>query len=202
MKQQINLLLELPNLGGVKFNFVRFIQLICGLIILLLIIYLFKVWDDYSLNKNVNLLQNQSQTLKNNILIETAKLAKILNTEQLQQEIKQLNEMMKSKLLAAEKLGGIDSVNTAGFSSYLTQLAEVVVNGVWLKRIILQKGGSEISLVGLAQNSALVKQYANQLLKLPVLKDKSFRLFKIQSEVDDQNQVKFTLSTDEAFADG
>ena len=94
----------------------------------------------------------------------------------------------------AEYLRDLDSERRGGFSSLLQALADRhPPSGLWLTRISLQAGGSELVLQGRSQNQELLPLYLQSLGQSPVFSGREFARFDLQRDPDDL--LRFQLAS-------
>ena len=67
----------------------------------------------------------------------------------LQEEVDELRARQAEQIQLLALLAGYGTGETTGFSSYLNDLADHRVNGLWLSRIVLEESGRRIRLKGL-----------------------------------------------------
>jgi hypothetical protein len=103
----------------------------------------------------------------------------------LQQQVDDMTREVdiKQKLVAA--LSRSEFGDTKGFSAYLEGLSRQHVQGIWLKRIHLNKGGNAINLSGSTYQPDLVPQYLQRLSHEEVFAGKTFSSFLMQRSAAD-----------------
>lgn len=94
----------------------------------------------------------------------------------------------------ADHLQKLDSQLRGGFAPLLTALADRhPPSGLWLTRIRLQAGGSDLLLRGLSQDQELLPLYLESLGRSEALRGREFARFDLQR--DDAGLLRFRLSS-------
>lgn len=83
----------------------------------------------------------------------------------------------------------------AGFSGYLDGLAEHIVEGVWLNRIVLAAGGDRLQLDGHALEPERVPALITALGQAPAYEGRNFRRLAIDRPEGDDWRVDFVLAS-------
>ena len=101
----------------------------------------------------------------------------------------------RSSLLA--RLEGKSLGNTSGFSPQLTAFARETVQGLWLRRIVLSRGGRELTLEGNALTATTVPRDLQRLAGEPVFSGMQFATFRLSRPKSAPRQIAFFLETSE-----
>ncbi len=85
--------------------------------------------------------------------------------------------VMLSSATDVVKRGGFG--DTRGYSPYFRAFARQAVEGLWLTRVDIASGGTELGVRGHALQADLVPQYMQRLAKEPVMQGQSFSSLEI-----------------------
>jgi len=110
-------------------------------------------------------------------------------------EIEQLRLELQAKQRLLRFLEQGPLAEQAGFSRHLEGLAQRVVDGVWLQRIRLERGGSRIRVDGHAQKPSQIPEFMASLGRAPAYSGRKFRTLRVQRE-QDGGSVAFVLASD------
>ena len=109
------------------------------------------------------------------------------------------NEALKKQVSARRQLMSmLDSVVTADgypFSSLMTGLARQRVDHLWLTRIQFANGGATVGLQGKALQADAVPHYLQMLRGETLLLGRSFDLFQLSTDEEQDEILHFTLSS-------
>jgi Tfp pilus assembly protein PilN len=196
MKQQINLLDELPKKKPDIFKVDMMKWIFPLFFVLLMMIYGLKVLMGMGLSKEVarlteveKKLTEQAEAMKKNFPEAAEAAALEETTKKLEQEVEKRSRVVA--ILTKKR-----AVNVTGFSGYLLALSKQIPSDVWLDKIQIQKGGEDIQLFGSAMSNSSLAQFTQNLSRDGLFKDKDFEVVNIKkSEGDDKAVVDFLLGT-------
>lgn len=78
----------------------------------------------------------------------------------------------------------------------MTGFAQDITSGVWLKRIIINNGDSQITLLGSATTTAAIMQFLQNISQDPIFDNRAFKIFQLKNVSRTNNRVDFILSTE------
>lgn len=189
MKQEINLLLQLPKPKTILFCTAHILQITTAWMLLLVIIY--------GLGWNA-------------IGLKEKKLAKLLSKkESLQQKARQYNRYKTTLFanpdrVAAEKtlletLAHKQKTQTTGFASTLLSLAQYTPCEIWFTRITISH--NDITLTGEITAPHLIPKFLEDLQQYNQFKEKRFHLINL-SQTEKNKPLSLNMSTKEQIQKG
>lgn len=113
----------------------------------------------------------------------------------LEQRIERLRAERNFKLDMLDRLQRNQFGNRAGFSAYLRGLSRQHVPELWLTRVIVDNGGTELMLEGSAMAPAIVPRYLQRLSHESAFSGKEFRSVRMQRPEERDWHIDFTLAT-------
>jgi len=196
MRQQVNLYQEALRPKRILWSSKQFAKGVVLVISIMLILDAFGYWQNWSQKR---LLVSAEQALK-------AKQAELKVTEtkyprpQEDQRLRERVAHLGDELLQKQRIVSILSEgaygNTHGFADYLTSLSRQHVDGIWLTRIALNKGGRQLSLSGGALKPELVPQLLQRLGGEPSFAGKEFKTFLLSRANKSASWINFNLDTE------
>ncbi len=118
--------------------------------------------------------------------------------EFLTSEIDRLEAEAKTKRRVISELSGRAIGNTVGFSGYLEGFAKQISDGIWLRRISIADGGSDLNIDGTTLSPALVPRFLNDLSNEKVFTGSVFKSFIMNRPEDGEElsqKIDFTIQT-------
>jgi Tfp pilus assembly protein PilN len=100
------------------------------------------------------------------------------------QEIERVRREFDAKKRLLRLLEEGPLADEAGFSRYLTGLAEHVVDGVWLRRIQLDQSGRRIRLDGHARKPERIPAFMASLGRVKPYKGRTFRTLRVERDAE------------------
>jgi hypothetical protein len=191
--QQINLYQPIFRRQRQIFSAVTMLQSAAVVIVALMTIYFYGLWQ-------VALLADQVLELEGRERAYSAQLARLdpnENTNRRQQVEREL-ERLNTTLLAQQRL--IDILreqplgSTTGFSAELAALGRRHSQGLWLTELRINGGTRSIELVGRTTNPEMVPAYLLRLGEEEALAGKRFDQFEIE-RTDEANELGFRVSS-------
>lgn len=174
MNQQINLLAPIFRKRQTLLS-ARLAMLLCVMVVAVLgVLHLTTVWQVAALSsEQADLRQRRdSDTARLNEL--AAQLSGEARSQELISERDRLAEEVESKSQALAALSRSELGNTLGFSPHFIGLARQRLNGLWLTRISLKKGGRSLELNGVTLSEQLLPRYLQLLGDEPVFNGTQF----------------------------
>lgn len=93
-------------------------------------------------------------------------------------------------LLSNQSLG-----NTDGFSAQVAGLARRRVEGLWLREVRIEAGGSELALVGSALDAELVPRFLRSLGEETAFTGSDFRTLRLERSGDEPGRIDWSVRT-------
>lgn len=201
MKQSVNLYLPEFRRKPDWLDATRMLQAM-GLVVLLLALTAgWEFWQLFRLDRE----WQAAETLRVEAVSATATLSASFGTQAPDQSVVEQNVRLEAALKEKNAILGFmdgnDLGNTAGFSSYLADLARYHVQGLSLKTISLSQNGRSVALTGEVEQAELVPLYLQNLSKGASFRGLSFHALQI-SELEPADAAagtvpvfQFTVST-------
>lgn len=201
MKQSVNLYLPEFRRKPEWLTALRMVQA-TGLVMLLLVLgAAWEYWQLFSLEKE----WQGAEALRLEAVASTAALRASFGTQAPDQSVVEQNARLEAALKEKNAILGFmdgnDLGNTAGFSSFLTDLARYHVQGLSLKSISLSQNGRMVALSGEVARAELVPLYLQNLNQGESFRGLSFHALQIAelAPADKESGVepvfRFTVST-------
>lgn len=193
MYQQINLYQPIFRRQRHVFSALAMAQAAGVLVVALVAIYLYGLWQVLGLEAEVVQLEGREKAY-------AAQLARLDPTEamergkRLEEELKALNETLVRQQKLVEVLREQPLGSTGGFSGPLAALAQQHREGLWLTRLVLSGGSGEMQLVGASITPERIPEYLQDLGEEPALEGQRFDTLEIWREEGDAH-VSFRAST-------
>ncbi|MCK5639510.1 MAG: hypothetical protein KAJ19_01890 [Gammaproteobacteria bacterium] len=170
-------------------------QALFMILIGLMLIYLFAIWQSQSMNKQ--LIQSQKQ--RDAAIAQLAKLNQAYpqrkKDTQLEKKRVKLQTELKLKQQVVERLSDQNSGNRTGFSEHLAGLARQKMSLLWLTKVGLHRGGQQVDLEGSALKSEQLPQYLQRLAKENSFLGTEFQHFELSQSEARKGQVDFILTS-------
>lgn len=182
MEQNINLLTELPSVSQIYLSAKQIIKVVIGWLILLVIVAALNLLLLPAGNQVANLV-----TQKNNANIVLTATTKETN------ELMGKAEKVGAKVVTSEAAKS-ESAKTAGFSQYLTILAEFTPEGIELDNFKFSSINHDIELTGKALTESLLPEYIDILNNNLNFFNKKFNELSLQKN-ETNKTVEFTINT-------
>jgi Tfp pilus assembly protein PilN len=191
--QQVNLYQPIFRRQRQVFSAVTMLQSTSVVIVALMTIYFYGLWQVKGLETQVLELEGREKAYS----AQLARLDPSVNADrraQIEQDLKTLN----ATLLAQQKL--IDVLreqplgSVSGFSAELAALGRRHRSGLWLTEIRINGGTNSIELVGRSESPAMVPAYLLRLGEEEALTGQRFDQFEIERDADG-NEVTFRVSS-------
>lgn len=191
--QQVNLLTALPKPEKVFFPFRQIVTVCGGLIVLLMLVALFNIWDIAKVKTRLGTVKNEKTTASQTLI----QLKQKYPTELAQIQIKQKIEALEKELADKKQhLGKIHKLIQAhAFAKYFIALASATPSGAWLTQIIIDNDRDSITLKGKVLNPNVATQFLADLRKTAVFKNTEFTVFRINKSADKNGTIDFEFST-------
>ena len=196
MKQQINLYQPMFRTPKRVFSALALLQ-VCGLVLGgLLATYTYSAWQVKTLARQVGHLSNT----------RTAALARVDSLRQ-QFPVRTPDPLLKAELQrlqletaytqeVATALSSGAFGNTTGLSAYLAALARQHVDGTWLTRVDIARGGGAIGVQGQAASPELIPVYVRRLANESAFVGKTFSKLELTTPSEAHGAVQFSIKTE------
>jgi hypothetical protein len=192
--QQVNLYQPIFRRQRQIFSAVTMLQSVGVVVVALLTIYCYGLWQ-------VGLLEAQVLELEGRERAYSAQLARLDPSEgtNRRQEVERELERLNATLLAQQRL--IDILrdqplgSTAGFSAQMAALGRRHNAGLWLTELRINGGNDSIELVGRTTDPGMIPAYLLRLGEEEALAGKRFDQFEIERS-DDGNDLTFRVSSE------
>lgn len=191
--QQVNLYQDELRKQELNFSAAQLAQLSLVLILVFALVSGFKFWQ---LQQQQHALAEQQQK-QQQAMAELQQLQQALATRQKDLSLaKQLDE--KSRELANKQkvltiLSQDEFGNTHGFSSYMTGLARQRLEGLWLTRLRIAEGGTDISMFGTTSSPSLLPKYLQRLSVEKIFAGTEFKNMLISRQQKKSHWLDFSL---------
>lgn len=106
-----------------------------------------------------------------------------------------LTQQVEARKQLLARLGSVVTANRYPFSNLLTGLARQRVDQLWLTQIQFANGGETVGLQGKALQADAVPHYLQMLRAEELLLGRSFDLFQLSTDEDQDDILHFTLSS-------
>ncbi len=200
MYQQINLYQPIFRRQQHVFSAIAMAKIVGIVAVALALVYVYGVWQVLGLEAEVVLLEGREKAY-------AAQLARLDPTEtiqrrqQLEDELRQLNETLVQRQQLVEILRDQPLGTVSGFSAQLTALARRHHEGLWLTRMVLSGASGEMQLSGISIRPESVPEYLQQLGEEEALEGQRFDTFEIERP-DGGARVHFRVSSRDLNQDG
>ena len=192
--QQINLHQPIFRKQRALFS-ARIVLRICAIWALALgIVYALGLWKEGVLSRERDGLVQTRDTSLARLDQLTQQSSTQSRSQQLQDELSLLQDQLTQKEGVLRVLSSGELGSPAGFAPQLDALADRRVAGVWLTRIVLDEGGRDISLHGLASREDLVPAFLERLAGESGFPGARFGDLRL-SRAEDTEQLSFELHT-------
>ncbi len=195
MMQQVNLYQPIFRKQEKVLSAKTLSQALFMILIGLMLIYLFAIWQSQSMNKQ--LIQSQKQ--RDAAIAQLAKLNQAYpqrkKDTQLEKKRVKLQTELKLKQQVVERLSDQNSGNRTGFSEHLAGLARQKMSLLWLTKVGLHRGGQQVDLEGSALKSEQLPQYLQRLAKENSFLGTEFQHFELSQSEARKGQVDFILTS-------
>lgn len=192
MKQRINLYQGSLRPQQEAWGFDRVVQ---GLLGLLLVLGAYSAWlgfDAYQSSQALAQEQTQQHAQQNTL----AELEAVLSQQEQQSILNQAVAQAEQRIAFYQRLGqqlGEPNQSQSRFSSYLEGLAKQRVEGAWLTRIELAKGGEQLAIEGESLAPDHVPQLLLQMKSEPVFAGRTFAELSMQRQTESVSQLTFSI---------
>jgi hypothetical protein len=195
MRQQINLyqdiLIDKPKpLQSRQSGLLLLVTVLC-----LVLISAYSYWQNYNLNTEVKRLQAQQLVESTRIAALEKQYPERQKNVLLEEKIQRLEQEIQGQNRALSYFSGQDEDGNGKILASLEGLAQYPLKGIWLSRIRLLDGGTEVQLSGSAVKADTIPDYLDLIGENHIFGGKVFARLKLNRLKEQAGQVDFMLES-------
>ncbi|MCW8860110.1 MAG: hypothetical protein OQK97_10495 [Deltaproteobacteria bacterium] len=195
MRQQINLyqdiLIDKPKpLQSRQSGLLLLVTVLC-----LVLISVYSYWQNYNLNTEVKRLQAQQLVESTRIAALEKQYPERQKNVLLEENIQRLEQEIQGQNRALSYFSGQDEDGNGKILASLEGLAQYPLKGIWLSRIRLLDGGTEVQLSGSAVKADTIPDYLDLIGENHIFGGKVFARLKLNRLKEQAGQVDFMLES-------
>ncbi|MCW9050597.1 MAG: hypothetical protein OQK50_09740 [Deltaproteobacteria bacterium] len=195
MRQQINLyqdiLIDKPKpLQSRQSGLLLLVTVLC-----LVLISVYSYWQNYNLNTEVKRLQAQQLVESTRIAALEKQYPERQKNVLLEEKIQRLEQEIQGQNRALSYFSGQDEDGNGKILASLEGLAQYPLKGIWLSRIRLLDGGTEVQLSGSAVKADTIPDYLDLIGENHIFGGKVFARLKLNRLKEQAGQVDFMLES-------
>jgi hypothetical protein len=195
MRQQINLyqdiLIDKPKpLQSRQSGLLLLVTVLC-----LVLISVYSYWQNYNLNTEVKRLQAQQLVESTRIAALEKQYPERQKNVLLEKKIQRLEQEIQGQNRALSYFSGQDEDGNGKILASLEGLAQYPLKGIWLSRIRLLDGGTEVQLSGSAVKADTIPDYLDLIGENHIFGGKVFARLKLNRLKEQAGQVDFMLES-------
>jgi hypothetical protein len=195
MRQQINLyqdiLIDKPKpLQSRQSGLLLLVTVLC-----LVLISVYSYWQNYNLNTEVKRLQAQQLVESTRIAALEKQYPERQKNVLLEEKIQRLEQEIQGQNRALSYFSGQDEDGNGKILDSLEGLAQYPLKGIWLSRIRLLDGGTEVQLSGSAVKADTIPDYLDLIGENHIFGGKVFARLKLNRLKEQAGQVDFMLES-------
>jgi hypothetical protein len=195
MRQQINLyqdiLIDKPKpLQSRQSGLLLLVTVLC-----LVLISVYSYWQNYNLNTEVKRLQAQQLVESTRIAALEKQYPERQKNVLLEKKIQRLEQEIQGQNRALSYFSGQDEDGNGKILASLEGLAQYPLKGIWLSRIRLLDGGTEVQLSGSAVKADTIPDYLDLIGENHIFGGKVFARLKLNRLREQAGQVDFMLES-------
>ncbi len=195
MTQQVNLWQPLGDAPAIPLSARLVLQALGGAALALLVIWGFARQRASSETARLAQLEGERSQVQLRLSELEQKAAAIAPDQALAAEVAALAREVEARQVLVQAVEERALGSTTGFSARLAGLARRRVEGVWLARIRLARGGEEVTIGGHALAPALVPDWLEVLRGEPAFAGSAFQTVRIEETGKPEAPIGFGLST-------
>ncbi len=196
MMQQINLYQPMFRKQKKVFSAVTMLQVCLFFAVVFVALYGYGLYQISPLRLEVSKLDGELARLQTQVTkFQKQQTAKV-KSKLLEKEIKRVTKEIEKREGINKLLAKYTFDSSSRFSGFLEALARQHVQGTWLTKILIDKGGSSVGLEGKTLSSELVPVYIQQLSNEKALAGTSFNVMELSRLIGVEDQLNFRISTD------
>jgi hypothetical protein len=140
-------------------------------------------------------LQQDQATLARQVELARTQFPPRAKDQRLAEQIASLEADLVTKRRVLDTLGEQSFGNTAGFAAHFSALARQRIDGLWLTRLAIDQGGTQVGIRGATLEPELVPRYLQRLSDEQVFSGTEFKRLLMQRPEQDGGRIDFDLST-------
>ena len=196
MNQQINLFQPMFREQKKVFSAIAMAQVV-GLVILMMVtIYAYNLWSLHPFEQELVKVNTEQRRLQQEFAQLQAKLPASTKSQLLEDEIRLLSRELEHKRQVEQALSTGSFGNREGFSGFFEGLARQHVSGLWLTKVTLHNGGTQLVLSGKTNNAELIPIYIQKLASEPAFTGLSFNVLEMSRDEEDTDIIVFNMATE------
>ncbi|WP_070989567.1 PilN domain-containing protein [Halofilum ochraceum] len=160
-----------------------------------------QVWQVRGVESRVAELERERDSVQAELNQKQQRLQSLQAEQNDDEQLRRLRAELAAKQRLAEYLESGRFGTRGGFSVYLQALARNRVEDLWLARVELRGGGSQLRIAGHALNPETVPSFLSGLAEQPSFSGYRFRTMRID-RTDDGDRLDFLLASDRREGDG
>lgn len=196
MMQEINLYQPMFRRERKVFSALTLIQVTAIVVLALIGIYAWQAVSTARLEAHLTALRQRQNvaTRKLSALVSRQKRRQV--SPALESALADARATLKRQQAALSALSSPAGGNTRGFSKPVAALGHAIVPGLWLTRVDLESGGTQLTLGGRMSRASVLPGYLQALGKQPPFAGRQFSVLHIQRDTKNEpGALAFTLST-------
>lgn len=195
MKQQVNLYQPLFRKQEKIFSAKTMLQAAGIILIGMVLLYLFESWQIQNLKTQVALLQKQ----RDDNAAQVARLAQQFPEKKkdpaLARAVEREQKRLKTRQQVISTLQERALGNLDGFSEHLAGLSRQRLSQLWLTRITIAQGGTDLALHGSTYQQEQLPQYLQNLSQEKAFLGTGFKHFLMSRSEEYPRQIDFSVSS-------
>lgn len=152
-------------------------------------------WQQYRIEQQLRVAKAGVVAATRNLAQLEARYPKKTKDPALAQKAAGLVAARDGRVALLSQIDGKTFGSTSGFSPQLLAFARETVSGLWLNRIVLGRGGRELTLEGSALAATTVPHYLKRLASESVFSGMEFDTFRLSRPQSAPRQIDFFLET-------
>ncbi len=194
MTQQINLYQPVFRRERKVFSAVAMMEVLAVVVVALLGVYTWQFVATHTLQRQLDIYQQRQMVAQKHLSELMLKLSSRKVNPVLADVLSRAKQELAGRRAVLRVLSSQSHGNTQGFASVLGALSHSVHAGIWLTRVNLSDGGTQVALAGRITRAEKLPQYLNQLRRQPVVS--GYRFAKLEIVRDKKTgQLHFLLAT-------
>lgn len=193
MIQEINLYQPILRQSPKVFSARTMTQIVGVVIVALLALYAWGLWQTHALQAHITQLQQQQSRDNATLTRLEVAITEHQPSTALTQALVEARRDVKRKQTLLKALSRTGGTGTNGFAPLLAGLAHTRIRGLWFTDIDISSAGSDLRLAGATTRSVAVPQLINKLAHVPAFSTVTFKQMKISRSHG--AKMTFLLST-------
>lgn len=193
--QQINLYTQELRPKKVVLPLSHMVAVVAGVLVLSIVVLFLYRAQVIDMESQLPAKKSSFELLQQQVALKESQLQSMQKDESLITLNHKLNQQVQARKQLLTMLGSVVRSNKYPFSDLLTGLARQRVDQLWLTRIRFANGGETVGLNGKTQLAEAVPRYLQMLRGENLLLGRSFDLFQLATDNDQDGVLHFTLSS-------